>query len=67
MISSNPEWHDFVHSHRWAVLTTLRAAGDPVSSVVAYAVDGDELVVSTRKPPSSASRRSGTAGSICAF
>ena len=50
MISSNPEWHDFIHSHRWAVLTTLRAAGSPVSSVVAYAVDGDELVVSTRKP-----------------
>lgn len=50
MISSNPEWNDFVLSHRWAVLTTLRAEGSPVSSVVAYAVDGDELVVSTRKP-----------------
>ena len=50
MISSNPEWNGFVHSHRWAVLTTLRADGGPVSSVVAYAVDGDELVVSTRKP-----------------
>lgn len=50
MISSNREWNDFVLSHRWAVLTTLRAKGSPVNSVVAYAVDGDELVVSTRKP-----------------
>ena len=37
----------FVLAHRWAVLTSLRDAGSPVSSVVAYAIDGDALVVST--------------------
>jgi PPOX class probable F420-dependent enzyme len=37
----------FLSDHRWAVLTTLRASGAPVSSVVAYARDGDDLVVST--------------------
>ncbi len=47
MICENKEWDAFVDSHRWAVLTTLRASGAPVSSVIAYAVDGDTLVVST--------------------
>jgi len=40
----------FVTEHRWAVLTTLRetaAGSEPVSSVIAYARDGDDLVVST--------------------
>ena len=36
-----------MREHRWAVLTSLRGGGQPVSSVVAYACDGDELVVST--------------------
>ncbi len=48
MIASDPSWDAFIHSHRWAVLTSLRRSGGPVSSLVAYAVDGDELVVSTR-------------------
>lgn len=40
--------HDaFLEEHRWAVLTTLRASGAPVSSVVAYARDGEDFVVST--------------------
>ncbi|MXX30497.1 MAG: hypothetical protein F4Z45_12605 [Gammaproteobacteria bacterium] len=47
MISANPAWDEFLRSHRWAVLTTLRTSGSPVSAVVAYALDGDELVVST--------------------
>ncbi len=47
MISDNEAWDRFVTEHRWAVLTTLRRRGDPVSSVVAYARDGDELIVST--------------------
>lgn len=40
----------FVTGHRWAVLTTLRetaTGSEPVSSVIAYARDGDDLVVST--------------------
>ena len=47
MICENKDWDAFVRRHSWAVLTTLRANGAPVSSVVAYAVDGDALVVST--------------------
>ena len=47
MIAGNPTWEEFIRAHRWAVLTSLRRSGAPVSSLVAYAVDGDELVVST--------------------
>ena len=47
MIGSNATEDEFVTNHRWAVLTTLRADGHPVSSVVAYARDGDTLIVST--------------------
>ena len=47
MISDNESFDQFVSEHRWAILTTLRQSGSPVSSVVAYARDGDELVVST--------------------
>jgi len=47
MIADNPVWDAFVADHRWAVLTTLRRRGGPVSSVIAYAREGDELVVST--------------------
>jgi len=46
MIGESRTYDEFVRGHRWAVLTTLRA-GEPVSSVVAYACDQDELVVST--------------------
>lgn len=37
----------FVSAHRWAVITTLRASGQASSSMVAYARQGDELVIST--------------------
>lgn len=37
----------FLNNHRWAVLTTLRGDGTPVSSMVAFARDGDNFVVST--------------------
>ena len=47
MISNNEAFDQFISEYRWAVLTTLRKSGSPVSSVVAYARDGDELVVST--------------------
>lgn len=47
MISDRQDFDDFITQYRWAVLTTLRASGSPVSSVVAYARDGDELVIST--------------------
>lgn len=42
-----PEHDAFLSAHRWAVLTTLRASGAPVSSMVAYARDGGDFVVST--------------------
>lgn len=47
MIGDNSQWDLFITNHRWAVLTTLRADGQPNSSVVAYARDADELVIST--------------------
>ena len=47
MISENQSFDKFISDHRWATLTTLRKNGSPVSSVVAYARDRDELVVST--------------------
>ena len=47
MISDNAAFDEFLREYRWAVVTTLRGSGSPVSSVVAYACDGDELVIST--------------------
>ncbi|MBT7334225.1 MAG: hypothetical protein HN856_07630 [Gammaproteobacteria bacterium] len=47
MLSENLQWDRFISENRWAVLTTLRNSGQPNSSVVAYARDGDELVIST--------------------
>ena len=47
MIANNSKLEEFLRTHRWAVLTSLRTAGDPVSSVVAYACEGDQVVVST--------------------
>ena len=47
MVSLPPEYDAFLDAHRWAVLTTLRRSGAPVSSVVAYAREGAEFVVST--------------------
>ena len=43
----SPEFEDFLTTHRWAVLTSLRTTGAPVSSVVAYAREADQFVVST--------------------
>ena len=56
MISHSKAWDEFLTQHRWAVLTTLRRTGEPVSSVVAYARDGDSLVIST--PGATFKRRS---------
>ncbi len=68
MIGDNPDWDAFLRAHRWAVLTSLRASGAPVSSVVAYAVDGDALVVST---PGATFKRASIARdgrvTLCAF
>ncbi len=47
MISAVPEFDQFITDHRWAVLTHLRSGGSPVSSVVAYAREDDDIVVST--------------------
>lgn len=50
-----PAEEAFLNSHRWAVLSHLAPGGAPSSSVVAYARDGDEFVVST--PGGTAKRR----------
>ena len=47
MLTSNAAWERFLREQRWAVLTTQRRSGQPVSSVVAYACEPDSLVVST--------------------
>lgn len=56
MIGENAAFDRFISEHRWAVLTTLRRDGHPVSSWVAYARDGDTLIVST--PGTTFKRRS---------
>ena len=40
-----PEMDQFVSAHQWAVMTTIRSSGQPSSSVVGYARDGDELLI----------------------
>jgi len=47
MIGTNEQFDQFITDHRWAVITTLRKDGHPSSSFVAYARDGDTLLVST--------------------
>lgn len=37
----------FLTAHRWASLTTIRKNGAPVTSIVAYARDGEDFIVST--------------------
>ena len=56
MITENQAQDQFLTEHRWAVLTSLRRDGQPVSSVVAYAREGDTLIVST--PGTTFKRRS---------
>ncbi len=51
-----PQFTEFVDAHRWAVLTTLSASGAPSSSVVAYAREGQDFVIST--PGATFKRRS---------
>lgn len=47
MIGTDEKFDQFITDHRWAVITTLRAGGQPSSSFVAYARDGDTILVST--------------------
>ena len=47
MIGNDPDWDEFISTHRWAVLTTMRANGQPSTSMVAYARDQDSLIIST--------------------
>ena len=56
MITDNAAQDQFLTNHRWAVLTTLRRDGQPVSSVVAYVREDDALIVST--PGTTFKRRS---------
>jgi PPOX class probable F420-dependent enzyme len=39
------EMDEFVSAHQWAVMTTVRGNGQPSSSVIGYARDGDELLI----------------------
>lgn len=39
----------FISSQKWAVVTTLRKDGSPSNSVVFYARDGDEILLSTTR------------------
>ena len=50
VLQTSPETRAFLDSHRWAVLTVLRDSGAPVSSMVAYVCDGDDVLVSTPGP-----------------
>ncbi len=47
MIGTDEKLDQFITDHRWGVITTLRANGQPSSSFVAYARDGDTILVST--------------------
>src|SRR5688572_18351945 len=44
-----PDFDAFLTANRWAVVSTLRKSGQPSSTIVAYARDGDELIVSTMR------------------
>jgi len=56
MIGNNAAFDQFISAQHWGVLTSLRRDGKPVSSLVAYAREGDTLVVST--PGATFKRRS---------
>jgi PPOX class probable F420-dependent enzyme len=45
----NAEQDAFVRSMKWCSVTTLRKDGSPTSSVLFYATDGDEILLSTTK------------------
>jgi PPOX class probable F420-dependent enzyme len=49
-VSPSPDDLDVVNAHRYVSLTTFRRSGEPVSSPVWIARDGDELVVVTVDP-----------------
>lgn len=38
----------YLHDHLWGVLTTIRSSGAPQVSMVAYAWNGNDLVISCR-------------------
>lgn len=43
----NEQQDAFVRSMKWASVTSLRRDGSPATSIVFYAVDGDDLLFST--------------------
>jgi PPOX class probable F420-dependent enzyme len=43
------EHDDYLRTHRWAVLSTIRTGGSPQVSMVAYDFDGQDFVVSCRR------------------
>jgi PPOX class probable F420-dependent enzyme len=44
-----PEDHEFLRTHGWALLATTRASGSPQVSLLAYHFDGDDIVISCRR------------------
>jgi len=44
-VLGSPDLDAFIRARRWAVMTTLRSAGAPASSVVGYALEGDDFLV----------------------
>ena len=44
-VLGSPDLDAFIRERQWAVMTTLRGSGQPASSVVGYAIEGDELLV----------------------
>lgn len=44
-----PEHDEFIRQMKWCTVTTLRQDGSPSTSVLFYAVDGDDLLLSTTK------------------
>jgi PPOX class probable F420-dependent enzyme len=44
-----PEHDDYLRTHRWALLSTVRSGGGPQVSMVAYHYDGEDIVISCRR------------------
>lgn len=44
-----PEQDAFIRSMKWASITSLRKDGSPATSIVFFAVDGDDLIFSTTR------------------
>lgn len=48
MTAYTDEQRQYLEQHKWAVLATARRDGSPQISMVVYALDGDDLVLSVK-------------------